>query len=208
MKAVILAAGKGTRMLTLSDTTPKPLLNYEGKTLLEYKMEILPDTVSEIIIVIGHLGHLIEEKIGNHFNNIPIRYVRQDEQRGTAHALWQCQPHLDEDFIVMMGDDIYDKTDISTLSDCDEWGVLMFDGETGQPISLEKAKGALQRNMSDCIYTGACRLTPAIFDYEMVAMKNGEFSLPHTISQNSDGHDLQVVSTSNWKQITAPSDLQ
>ena len=55
MKAVILAAGKGTRMGDLSLETPKPMLKVLGKTLLEHKLDSLPDVIDEVVITVGYL---------------------------------------------------------------------------------------------------------------------------------------------------------
>ena len=54
MQVVILAAGRGTRMGDLTSDTPKPLLKVKDKTLLEYKLDVLPDSISEVIFVIGY----------------------------------------------------------------------------------------------------------------------------------------------------------
>ena len=50
--AVILAAGKGTRMGELSITTPKPMLKVLNKTLIEHKLDMMPDQIDEVIIVV------------------------------------------------------------------------------------------------------------------------------------------------------------
>jgi len=55
MKAIILAAGRGTRMKPLTDTTPKPLISIAGKPILEHNLEHIYESVDEIIIVIKYL---------------------------------------------------------------------------------------------------------------------------------------------------------
>ena len=65
MFTVILAAGKGTRMGDLAKETPKPMLRVLGKTLLEHKLEMLPESITDVIIVVGYLKDKITEVIGN-----------------------------------------------------------------------------------------------------------------------------------------------
>ena len=60
-KAVILAAGKGTRCVPLTLTRPKVLLKVANKTLLEHNLDQLVGIVNEVIIVIGYLGEKIKE---------------------------------------------------------------------------------------------------------------------------------------------------
>ena len=61
MQAVILSAGRGTRMGVLTDSMPKPMLTVLGKTLLEHKFDILPSEVDEIILIVGNMGGLIQK---------------------------------------------------------------------------------------------------------------------------------------------------
>jgi bifunctional UDP-N-acetylglucosamine pyrophosphorylase/glucosamine-1-phosphate N-acetyltransferase len=65
MQAVILAAGKGTRMQPLTLTRPKQLVEAAGKPLIEHIVSSLPEEIDEIILVIGYLGNMIIEHCGS-----------------------------------------------------------------------------------------------------------------------------------------------
>ena len=66
MKALILAAGYGKRMLPLTEKLPKPLLEVRGKPLVVYHIENLVRAgIEEIVINLAHLGHKIEEALGD-----------------------------------------------------------------------------------------------------------------------------------------------
>lgn len=219
MKIVILAAGKGTRMNNLTIDTPKPLLTYKNKNLLEHKLEILPNSISEIIFVIGYLGEKIKNYFGNSYKNIPIRYVEQKEMQGTAHALWQCKDFLDEPFVVLMGDDLYSAYDIKILIDLkNTWAVLTYPDTPGIKAGkiVKDTNGNLKEIYEDfdgtspynLIYTGACLLTPKIFEGEMIQLSNGEYGLPQTIASFAKKQNILVLETNNWIRITNPKDLK
>src|SRR4051794_22579110 len=96
MKAVILAAGKGTRMKELTNEVPKPMLKAKGKPILEQIIEgIVAAGVSEIFIVTGFRAEAIEGYFGNGSKwNTRIAYGRQAIQDGTGKA-----PELAKDFV-------------------------------------------------------------------------------------------------------------
>ncbi len=219
MKIIILAAGKGTRMNELTNDTPKPLLQYEGRNLLEHKLDILPSSITEIIFVIGYLGQKIKDYFGDSYKNIPIRYVEQKEMKGTAHALWQCKEFLDEPFIVLMGDDLYGAQDIKKLiNQEDVWAVLTYPDVPGVKASkiIKDAQGNLKEIYEDfdgtspynLVYTGACVLTPDIFSKEMTQLSNGEYGLPQTITKFVTEQNIKVLETNHWVRITSPEDLK
>lgn len=220
MKTVILAAGKGTRMGELTKDTPKPLLAYKGKSLLHHKLEKLPSSTTEVIIVIGYMGDKIKEALGDAWNGIPITYIEQKEALGTAHALYQCKDRLEtEDFLVLMGDDLYAKEDLDALSaDPAEWTVLAYQSDKPEKAGkcIIKDDGHLDEIYEDfdgshpcsLIYTGVCHLTPELFSIDMVVLPNGEYGLPQTLSKFSKDKNIRVVETRDWKRMTAPEDLE
>jgi dTDP-glucose pyrophosphorylase len=96
MKAVILAAGNGTRMKELTNEVPKPMLKTHGKPILEHIVEgILAAGVREIFIVTGFRAEVVESYFGDGSKwNARIAYGRQEVQDGTGKA-----PELAKDFV-------------------------------------------------------------------------------------------------------------
>ncbi len=88
MKAVILAAGKGTRMKELTNEVPKPMLKVEGKPILEHIVTgIRAAGVKEVFIVTGYRAETIEEYFGDGAKwDVRISYGRQLVQDGTGKA--------------------------------------------------------------------------------------------------------------------------
>jgi len=115
MQCVILAAGKGTRLRPLTDNTPKPLVRVSGKALIDRIVESLPSSVDELIIVTGYLEDQIRSHCGKEFYGRKVTYVHQEEQKGTAHALWQCKEllHGKGRFLFMFADDLHGAEDIA-----------------------------------------------------------------------------------------------
>ncbi|MGD9909662.1 MAG: bifunctional UDP-N-acetylglucosamine diphosphorylase/glucosamine-1-phosphate N-acetyltransferase GlmU [Candidatus Izemoplasmatales bacterium] len=99
--AIILAAGKGTRMKTELPKCAYPLLR---KPMIAYIVENIRNTniFDEIIVVVGHKKEIIQEILGD-----TVTYVVQEEQLGTGHAVMVCEPFitdLEGDVIILPGD--------------------------------------------------------------------------------------------------------
>ncbi len=85
--AVVLAAGRGSRMQPFTDHTPKPLAMLGSKTLLEWNMQKIAPLVDEFVIVINWLGEKIVDKIGDEFMGKKVSYAIQDNPKaGTLNA--------------------------------------------------------------------------------------------------------------------------
>lgn len=111
MKAVIVAGGKGTRILGITkNIIPKPMIRINDKPILEYQLGVFKaNGITDIIIIIGHLGEQIEDyfKDGKSFG-VSISYVREEFPLGTAGGLYFLKNKINEDFILVYGDLIFD----------------------------------------------------------------------------------------------------
>jgi MurNAc alpha-1-phosphate uridylyltransferase len=109
MKAMILAAGRGERMRPLTDHTPKPLLEIQGKALIVHHVEKLASLgFSEIIINIAHLGYKIPKALGDG-SKWGVSLIYSDEQNSgaleSAGGIIKALPFFgSETFLVVNGD--------------------------------------------------------------------------------------------------------
>ncbi|MDR2865382.1 MAG: HAD-IIIA family hydrolase [Spirochaetaceae bacterium] len=110
MKTVIMAGGKGTRIASVARDIPKPMIKLWDKPILEYQIESLKRSgLDDIIIVIGHLGHIIKDYFGDGKKfGCSISYYEEESPLGTAGALYKIKDDLGEDFILLCGDIIFD----------------------------------------------------------------------------------------------------
>jgi MurNAc alpha-1-phosphate uridylyltransferase len=110
MKAMILAAGRGERMRPLTDHTPKPLLQVQGKALIEWHIEALVrGGFAEIVINTAWLGEQLPAQLGDgHRYGASIQYSHEGQALETAGGLAQAMPLLceggDDCFWVVAGD--------------------------------------------------------------------------------------------------------
>lgn len=103
---VILAAGKGTRLMPFSARHPKPLLPLLDRPLIEHQLEALRAIgVRRVIVVIGHLGSEIVRHLGDGSRlGVSIEYVEQESTLGIAHALARVEALVDRPVLVLLGD--------------------------------------------------------------------------------------------------------
>lgn len=109
MKTIIMAGGKGTRISSIRNDIPKPMMPICGKPILQYQIENLRSFgLTDIILVIGHLGEVIKNYFGNGSRfGVKLSYFIETKPLGTAGALFKM-PELSEDFLLLCGDIIFD----------------------------------------------------------------------------------------------------
>ena len=103
IKAIILAAGKGTRMK--SETTPKVLHEIMGKTLLGYVMDNVKAFANEQYVIVGHQSEAVEKYITDNYDS--AKTVLQSPQLGTGHAVSMVCPYLENyegQVLILCGD--------------------------------------------------------------------------------------------------------
>ncbi len=119
MKAVILAAGQGTRLRPVTLTMPKPLVPVANKPLIEYAIDVLKNAgLTDIGIVVNDLESSIVHSLGDGTKlGVKLDYIVQAEQKGLAHAIGLCQMFVGDDpFCVYLGDNIFQDKMQATLT--------------------------------------------------------------------------------------------
>lgn len=216
MQAIILAAGMGTRMRPLTTHVPKPMVRINGKNFIERTIDLLPQDVDEIILVVSYLKEQIMNHFGDSFGGRRIRYVEQSELKGTGDAVTRCKDLITGRFIVLMGDGVYCKEDIDAMIAA-PGNALMVREITG-PIAGGKVLTDEQGNLRSIeegthdgtvlLNAGMCTLTPDFFSYPLVAIKNGaEFGLPQTILTMCSDHPVTLVRSTRWMQAENIDDV-
>ena len=106
MAGVILAAGKGARMLPFSDRYPKPILPILNRPLLAHQIDVMRDCgIGDIYIVVGHLGYHIASMLGGGERyGVNLHFVGQEGTLGLAHAVGALEPSVQLPFLLMLGD--------------------------------------------------------------------------------------------------------
>ncbi|MEX0781968.1 MAG: nucleotidyltransferase family protein [Dehalococcoidia bacterium] len=106
-KAVLLAAGRGTRLGAITANYPKPLLEVGGRPIIAHILDgLLAARIEEVTIVTGHFAALLEAELGNgEHAGLRLHYVRQERIEGTARALALARDFCGDDkFFIGWGD--------------------------------------------------------------------------------------------------------
>ena len=130
MKAIVLAAGKGTRLFPLTGEMPKPMAPVVGKPLIQHTFELLAKTgLEEVYVNVHYLADTILDVYGNatSVGDTKVRITRENELMGTAGSVKYIADHFGETFVVIMGD---------ALTDVDVRDVVAFHQERGALATL------------------------------------------------------------------------
>lgn len=192
-QAVVLAAGKGVRMLHLTEKLPKALIEINNKPFITYLLKNLKDAGYEkIYFIVGYKKELLEEFFEKNDFGMKIVTVFQKEQLGTGNAVSVVEPFIKDNFVLIVGDDLFSANDLGSINFDDDYnyiyglehdnpkkfGVLVSDNDF--LIEIEEKPENPKSNM---INSGLYKFTPEIF----VALKEieksprGEYELTSAI---------------------------
>ena len=226
MKAVVLAAGKGTRLRPLTDDKPKGMVEVDGKPILTHCLEQLVELgADEFIIVVGYLKEKIIQHYDDEFEGVPITYAHQREQEGLAHALLSVEEYIDDDFMLMLGDNIFqanladvvrrqqeDRADAAFLveevpwEDASRYGVC----ETNKYGEIIDVVEKPEDPPSNLVMTGFYTFSPAIFHAcKLVQPSNrGEYEISEAIDLLiKSGRTIDAIGLKGWRMdIGYPED--
>ena len=216
MQAVILAAGRGTRMRPLTDSCPKPLIKVAGRAILDRLADALPDVIDEIIFVIGYRGEDIRAHCGEYFAGRRVKYVTQENPvGGTADALRTALPLITGRFLVLNGDDLLDKESLTRVvsnglaalafahDEPQLFGVFLLHDDHTIARIVEKPP----EPPSHLVSTGTFLLDERIFPFIETPPPNGEFYLANAVSELAQTEKIHVVESNFWMPIGRPGDI-
>jgi len=219
MKAVILAAGKGTRLDPFTVTQPKVMIDVANRPILEYCVEsLVKNAIRDIVMVVGYK----REKIMSHFEDggdfdAHIEYVTQKKQLGTAHALFAAKDLMNDEFIMLPGDNIIDPTTISDLLSKKK-GVSIIITESEHPSKygvVTLSKGNIQKyvekpveEVGSLISTAICSFEPSIFDKMTPLIRDGKYDITDLIQSLVPDESVRAIFTTGmWADAVYPWDL-
>jgi glucose-1-phosphate thymidylyltransferase len=228
MQAVVLAAGEGTRLRPLTDDTPKGMVEVNGKPIITHCLEQLVDLgAEEVFIVVGYRKEDIISHYGDEFQGVPITYEHQREALGIAHALLTVEAHVDDDFMLMLGDNIFqanledvvarqqeDRADAAFLveevpwDEADRYGVCVTNDYGEVTDVVEKPDDP----PSNLVMTGFYTFTPAIFHAcKLVQPSNrGEYEISEAIDLLiRSGRTIDAIGLDGWRiDVGYPEDRE
>ncbi len=210
MQTVILAAGQGTRLRPLSESVPKPMLPVAGRPIAAHVADAaVAGGADELILVTGYMADVVEGYFGDRYRGVPVSYATQEEQLGTAHAVRAARDHIEEEFAVLNGDNLYDPESIADLfsngpaigvfevTDPSNYGVLSTDGGRVTDI-IEKPVDPPTNLANAGVY-----LFPAearqFLDVPM--SERGEHELTDVLARVIEDHDVTPVELDRWMDV-------
>jgi glucose-1-phosphate thymidylyltransferase len=218
MKAVVLAAGKGTRLRPLTEDKPKVLVEVDDRPILADVFDTLIDVgIDEFVVVVGYLKERIIERFGDEYRGVPITYAHQREQLGLAHALLTVEEHIDDDFVLMLGDNVFraniqdvvnrqreTRTDAAFLveqvpiEEASRYSVLRTN-EYGEIVEVMEKPDDPPSNL---VMTGFYTFSPAIFHacHLVQPSDRGEYELPDAIDLLiQSGRTIDAIRMEGWR---------
>lgn len=159
--AVILAAGMGIRLRNVTGLLPKGLLEIGGKSLISRSLENLKNEgIDRAVIVTGFQESLYREHLQQQADIPELEFVhsRQFEETGSMHSLFVAKNYLQEDFLLLESDLLYESRALPSVINFEGPYVVLASGETGSGDEVyiygEKREGKMETITSDSIVKG------------------------------------------------------
>ena len=211
MKAVILAAGEGSRLKPFTSTRPKVMIPVGNRPILEYVIKALQESgIIDIVMVVGYKREKIMDYFGDgHKWGVNIVYVEQFQQLGTAHALRQVSHAINDRFLVVNGDTIIDASAIKEIVrvSSGDAAMLTVTVDKSQPYGVVKSQNNLVKailekprgeEISKVVNAGVYSFSPTIFNFleSMEISERGEYEITDSIRQMlSENYSIKSVHT-------------
>ncbi len=204
MKALIIAAGRGSRLNDLTEDKPKSLIQLLGLSLIQRIILTSKQVgIDEFVIVIGYLGDKIKANLGDGSRfDVKIDYIENKEwEKGNGVSVLKAKELLKENFILLMADHIFDLRILKELFNSNMRSSIILSIDRKEPLPgdtkvLEKNGKIVDigKNIeeSNSIDTGILLCSPKIFSYIEEAIKEGKAELADGIAKAAKNRDAET----------------
>lgn len=223
MKAIIPAAGIGSRLRPHTHTAPKALLHVAGKPILGHILdELLAFGIDEIVVVVGFLGDKIVEYVKKNYD-IRASFITQKELNGLGWAIYITKEHIAEDpILIILGDTIFetdlgevlagqfDSIGTKIVEDPRRFGIAETDGQFITALVEKPEKPKSNQALVGIYYIKSTDLFSRCLE-EMVAKKittRGEYQLTDALGlMIKHGCNMTTFNVDGWFDCGKPDTL-
>lgn len=216
MQTVILAAGQGTRMGPLTESTPKPMLPVAGRPLVAHVADAAVEAgASGLVIVVGYEAEAVRSFFGETYRDVPVTFAVQAEQAGTADAVGAARSELEGAFAVLNGDNLYDPAAVDRLfdsapslatfevADSSNYGVVSI--ADGVVTDIVEKPADPPTNLAN---TGAYVFPEAAIEWlDVPESERGEYEITDVVARVIDEHEVTPVPLDRWRDVGRPWEL-
>jgi len=218
-QALVLAAGKGSR---LKDCTPQKTIHcINGVPLLGIILQCLGEAgIQSVVIVIGYECDNIRKEIGDNYCGLKITYVvATNWEKGNLHSFLAAKESLKDNFILCMGDHIFDSSIVENLINFEHNRsiVLAIDrvAYASDDTKVLEQDGAVLKigtgiHPSNGVNTGFFLCSPKMFSYAQTVAKQGKKELDDCIRFAAQNNDTQILDVSGhyWVDVDNKADIE
>lgn len=230
MKAVLLAAGEGVRLLPITATRPKHLIRVGGKPILKHCLDALKSCgITEAVVVTHYMGEAIRSYFGDGAKfGLTIEYVEQPAVLGTGNAVSIAEKYVADEFVVVYADLLFAQQAMQTVLDTykqkkpdvvmavvavekpESYGIIEL--EKGNCVKRVVEKPSRKDAPSNLANAGLYVFTKKIFDVLRKVKKSvrGEFELTDAVTMMVEDKKTVLaaeISKTDWFDIGRPWDL-
>jgi 1L-myo-inositol 1-phosphate cytidylyltransferase len=224
--AVILAAGLGTRLNSVSGILPKPLVHFEGIPLLEHVMSgALQAGIERFVIVVGYQSDIIRRWFADsRLRSAPVIWVdNPDYHKKNGISLLKAKHAVDSPFLLLMSDHVFEPHTAACLLRQrleKDAAILAVDHKLDCIFDMDDATKVqrvgnyvtrIRKNLKryDAVDTGMFLCSPAVFHALEAVMKDGNCSLSDGMQYLASNRKLRAydIGDASWQDIDTPEML-
>ncbi|CCQ34694.1 glucose-1-phosphate thymidylyltransferase [Halorhabdus tiamatea SARL4B] len=213
---MVLAAGQGTRMGPLTESTPKPMLPVAGRPLVAHVADAAVDAgASELVVVVGYEAEAVRSFFGDSYRGVPVTFAVQEQQAGTADAVRAARSKLDGAFAVLNGDNLYDPAAIERLF-ADGPALATYEVEVPSNYGVVSVTDGVVTDIvekpeeppTNLANTGAYVFPEAAIEWlDVPESDRGEYEITDVVAQMIDEHEVTPVTLDRWRDVGRPWEL-